>query len=178
MSFDPYLMYARNCGEAFTRYQQIFGGELFVMRMGDAPGNEQVPADQADLVIHAALTIDGRVLMGSDDPTGGTTGTAERVHVYHQAADIPTAEKVYAALAEGGEEVQPLMETFFSPKWGMCTDKFGIRWMIGVPGPRPASSRPAGRSSRPCRCRPGGARRRRDLLRRLEVGEPLAHRTR
>ena len=69
MSFDPYLMYSRNCGEAFTRYQQIFGGELFVMRMGDAPGNEQVPADQADLVIHAALTIDGRVLMGSDDPS-------------------------------------------------------------------------------------------------------------
>jgi PhnB protein len=136
MSFDPYLMFGSTCGEAFTRYQQIFGGELFVMRMGDAPGNEQVPADQADLVIHAALTIDGRVLMGSDDPTGGATGGAERVHVYHQAADIPMAEKVYAALSEGGEQVQPLMETFFSPKWGMCTDRWGIRWMIGVAGPQ------------------------------------------
>ena len=104
------------------------------MRMGDTPGNEQVPADQADLIIHAALTIDGRVLMGSDDPTGGTAGTAERVHVYHQAADIPTAEKVYDGARRGRRGDQPIMETFFSPKWGMCTDRFGIRWMVGVPG--------------------------------------------
>lgn len=135
MSFDPYLMFRDTCGEAFTRYQQIFGGELFMMRMGDAPpGEEPVPPEQADLVLHAAITVGDRVLMGSDDPTGGSAGSPDRVHVYHQAADIPTAEKVYAALAEGGEETQPLMETFFSPKWGMVTDRWGIRWMVGVAG--------------------------------------------
>jgi len=130
MSFDPYLMFDKSCREAFTRYQEIFGGDLTLLRMGDMPG-EQVPADQADLIIHAALNVDGRLLMGSDDPTGGYRGV-EGIHVYHEASDIPTADKVYDALAEGGEATQPMMETFFSPKWGMCTDRFGVRWMVGV----------------------------------------------
>ena len=117
MAFHPYLFFGGNCREAFTRYREIFGGDLTLLRMGDMPG-EQVPADQADLIIHAALNIDGRLLMGSDDPTGGYRGV-EGIHVYHEASDIPTADKVYDALAEGGEATQPMMETFFSPKWGM-----------------------------------------------------------
>ncbi|HTN81081.1 MAG TPA: VOC family protein [Acidimicrobiales bacterium] len=132
MSFDPYLMFDGGCRAAFTRYHEIFGGDLTVIRMGDIPG-EQVPAEQADLVIHAALDVDGRLLMGSDDPTGGSKGNIERSHVYHEVPDIPTAQRAYAALAEGGEETQPLMETFFSPMWGMCKDRWGVRWMIGVP---------------------------------------------
>ena len=133
MSFDPYLMFDRSCRDAFTRYHEIFGGDLTLLRMGDMPG-EQVPADQADLIIHAALNVDGRLLMGSDDPTGGYRGV-EGIHVYHEAPDIPTADKVYDALAEGGEATQPMMETFFSPKWGMCKDRFGVRWMVGVRQP-------------------------------------------
>jgi len=131
MSFDPYLMFDGDCRAAFERYHEVFGGDLTIIRMGDTPG-EQIPPEQADLVIHAALDVNGRLLMGSDDPTGGSRGDMERSHVYHEAADIPTAEKVFAGLAEGGEETQPLMETFFSPKWGMCKDRFGVRWMVGV----------------------------------------------
>jgi PhnB protein len=130
MSFDPYLMFDGTCREAFTRYHEIFGGDLTLLRMGDMPG-EQVPAEQADLIIHAALNVGGRLLMASDDPTGGQRGV-EGIHVYHEVPDIPTADKVYDALAEGGEATQPLQETFFSPKWGMCKDRWGVRWMVGV----------------------------------------------
>ena len=81
MSFDPYLMFDGGCRAAFERYHEIFGGDLTVIRMGDVPG-EQVAAEQADLVIHAALDVGGRLLMGSDDPTGGHR-TIEGIHVYH-----------------------------------------------------------------------------------------------
>ena len=130
MSFDPYLMFDDKCKDAFTRYHDIFGGDLYLLRMGDMPDG-QVPAEQADLIIHAALNIGGRVLMGSDDPTGGYRGM-EGSFVYHEVADIPMADKVYDALAEGGEATQSMQETFFSPKWGMCKDRFGVRWMVGV----------------------------------------------
>ena len=135
MSFDPYLMFDGDCRAAFTRYHEIFGGDLTIIRMGDAPDAE-APADQADLVIHAALNVGGRLLMGSDDPTGGNTGAVERSYVYHDVPDVATADKVYDALADGGEATQPLMETFFSPRWGMCVDRWGVCWMVGVPGPQ------------------------------------------
>ena len=56
MAFDPYLFFGGNCREAFTRYQEIFGGELQLITMADTPdGGEDVPAEQADLILHAAL---------------------------------------------------------------------------------------------------------------------------
>ena len=130
-SFNPYLMFDGTCRDAFTRYHEIFGGDLTLLRMGDMPAEEQMPDAQADLIIHAALKVNDALLMASDDPTGAQSGI-EGVHVYYEAADIPEAEKVYAALAEGGEETQPLLETFFSPKWGMCRDRWGVLWMVGV----------------------------------------------
>jgi PhnB protein len=130
-SFNAYVMFDGTCRDAFTRYHEIFGGDLTLLRMGDMPADEQVDDAQADLIIHAALKVNGARLMASDDPTGGHQGV-EGIHVYYEAADIPDAEKVYAALADGGEESQPLQETFFSPKWGMCRDRWGVRWMVGV----------------------------------------------
>ena len=70
MSFDPYLYFSGNCREAFTQYQEIFGGELFMMKMSEAPADGPVPEGQADLIIHAALNVNGALLMASDDPTG------------------------------------------------------------------------------------------------------------
>ena len=102
-----------------------------MMPMSDVPG-ETPPADQADLIIHAALTIDGNMLMASDDPTGDG-GPIKGASVSYTAADVADAEKKFAALAEGGEVTQALTETFFSPSFGMCVDRFGVPWMISVP---------------------------------------------
>ena len=67
MSFRPYLFFGGNCREAFTRYQEIFGGELTLLTMKDAPG-EVPPGDKTDMIIHAALTVGDDLLMASDDP--------------------------------------------------------------------------------------------------------------
>src|SRR5581483_1527359 len=77
MAFTPYLAFAGDCRAAFTRYQEIFGGELVLLAMSDmpeTPGSEPVPAEKADLVAHAALTSGDQLLMGADDPTGGFDG--------------------------------------------------------------------------------------------------------
>jgi PhnB protein len=138
MAFHPYLFFNGNCREAFTRYQEIFGGELFLMKMSDAPSEEAVPADQADLIIHAALTVDGALLMASDDPTG-KVGPIEGISVNYSSADVAEVKRVFEALAQGGEITQPLAETFFSPAFGMCVDRFGTPWMLSAEAPQQPS---------------------------------------
>ena len=135
MAFHPYLYFNGNCREAFTRYQEIFGGELFLMKMSDAPSDDPVPASQADLIIHAALTVDGDLLMASDDPTG-KVGPIEGVYVNYSNADVAEVQRVFDALAAGGEITQPLLETFFSPAFGMCVDRFGTPWMLSAEAPQ------------------------------------------
>jgi PhnB protein len=138
MAFRPYLFFGGNCREAFTRYQEIFGGDLVLLKMSDMPADEPVPADQADLIMHAALTFDGHLLMASDDPTGNFGGV-QGMHVNYTVADVTEAERVFEALADGGEVTMPLGETFWSPSFGMCVDRFGTPWMIDAEPPAQSS---------------------------------------
>jgi PhnB protein len=132
MAFHPYLFFGGNCRQAFSRYQQIFGGDLQLITMADAPGDEEVPAEQADLIIHAALTFDDHLLMASDDPTTDSFGPVQGMMVSYSATDADDAGRVFTALAEGGEVTQELTETFFSPAFGMCVDRFGTPWMVSA----------------------------------------------
>ncbi len=140
MAFHPYLFFGGNCREAFTRYQEIFGGELVLMTMKDMPSAEAVPADQAELIMHAALTFDGNLLMASDDPTTDSFGPVQGMMVHYSVADPGEAKRVFEALAEGGTVTQPIGETFWSPMFGMCVDRFGTPWMIGAESPEERSA--------------------------------------
>ena len=110
MPFHPYLFFGGNCREAFTRYQEIFGGELQLIRMGDTPDADDVAPEQADLIIHAALIYDDHLLMGSDDPMSEVFGPVQGMMVSYEAADAADARRVYAGLAEGGEVTQDLID--------------------------------------------------------------------
>jgi PhnB protein len=133
MAFRPYLFFGGNCREAFARYQEIFGGEPTLLTMKDVPG-ETPPADAADMIIHAALTVGDDVLMASDDPTAeGGFGPVQGMMVSYDAADVAEAERVFGALSEGGKVTQELLPTFFSEAFGMCVDRFGTPWMIVGP---------------------------------------------
>ena len=136
MAFYPYLNFGGNCREAFTRYQEIFGGELALMPMSDIPADESMPvsAEQADLIAHAALSFDGHLLMASDDPTGNFIDV-RGMYVNYSVAEVAEAERVFQALAEDGNVMMPLAETFWSPKFGMCVDRFGTPWMVNAEGP-------------------------------------------
>lgn len=131
MSFHPYLNFGGNCREAFTRYQEILGGELAIMSMADMPSGDgaDVPPDQQDLVVHAALTVGDDVLMASDAP-GGDFGPVQGMYVNLSLDDPDEARRVFDALAEGGTVEMPLSESFFAEAFGICTDRFGTPWMV------------------------------------------------
>ena len=135
MSFTPYLFFSDGqCAAAFARYQEIFGGDLQVMKMSDMPpGEEGMPGADPNMVLHAALTDGDALLMGSDDPTGDG-GPKSGFSVAYSAADAEAANRVFDQLAEGGQVTQALIPTFFSPAFGMLTDRFGIPGMVPAEG--------------------------------------------
>ena len=139
MAFRPYLFFGGNCREAFTRYQEIFGGELTLMSMKDVPGEEAPPPETADMIIHAALTIGDDLLMASDEPTTDDFGPVQGMMVSYDAADVDDARRVFEALADGGTVTQALEPTFFSAAFGMCVDRFGTPWMVSAEAPEPSS---------------------------------------
>jgi PhnB protein len=136
MAFRPYLFFGGNCRDAFTRYQQLFGGELTLITMKDVPG-EEPPADKANMIIHAALVIGDNVLMASDDPMTDAFGPVQGMMVSYDAVDVEDANRVFDGLAEGGTVTQAVEPTFFSEAFGMCTDRFGTPWMVVGPQPKP-----------------------------------------
>jgi PhnB protein len=136
MAFRPYLFFGGNCRDAFTRYHEIFGGDLVVLTMADVPG-EPPPADKAHYVIHAALQLtEDHFLMGSDDPFNEPFPTPQGMMCSYDAVDPDDAKATFDALsADGGTVTQPLEPTFFSTAFGMCTDRFGTPWMVVAPQP-------------------------------------------
>lgn len=133
MAFHPYLNFGGNCREAFTRYQGIFGGELFVMGTDELPDAEPAPAGMEGMVMHAALTLgDGQMLMASD-----TTDhkRPESTYVSYSTPDVAEAERVWKELSDGAEVEMPLGETFWSPAFGVLRDRFGTLWMVGADSP-------------------------------------------
>jgi PhnB protein len=136
MAFRPYMFFGGNCRDAFTRYGEIFGGEVTILTMKDVPG--ETPPGQDDVVIHAALEVGDELLMASDDPVADPFGPVQGMMVSYDAADVADANRVFDALADGGSVNQKLEPTFFSVAFGMCTDRFGTPWM--VVGPEPAQA--------------------------------------
>src|SRR5690242_531945 len=137
MAFRPYLAFAGNCREAFTRYQEIFGGELVLLTAADAPADAGPPpaGTKPDAIMHAALTSPTALLMGADDPAGNFDGKVQGMCVNCSLDDAGEAKRVFDALAEAGEVQMPLGQTFFSPAFGMCVDRFGTPWMVMVEQP-------------------------------------------
>jgi PhnB protein len=133
MSLHPYLFFTNTTREAMTRYHEILGGQLDIMSLADLPPSEERPFDAPDdFVIHAALTFaDGYRLMASDDPTGDGTGV-KGAAVNITLGDADEARRIFEALAEGGSIGMALGETFWSPLFGSCVDRFGVAWMVNV----------------------------------------------
>jgi PhnB protein len=132
MSFNPYLFFSGDCAEAFERYHEIFGGDLQIMRHGDLPDDaEPMPGAEPHHVLHAALTADAGVLLGSDDPTGDG-GPKVGLAVSWTGADDAATKATFDQLADGGEVQMPLSPTFWTSSFGVCVDRFGISWMVGT----------------------------------------------
>ena len=134
MHVQPYVFFNGRCEEAITFYQQALGAQVeMLMRFSESPDPtppELVPPDWGHKVMHSSIRIGSTVVMASDGcaPEPGFKGFSLSLSV----ADIAAADKAFAALADGGEVQMPLGTTFWSPRFGVLTDRFGVSWMVGV----------------------------------------------
>jgi PhnB protein len=129
MEVTPYLMFLGNCKEAFEFYEKALGGKLDVMTYGQSPEASKMPAEMHNQVIHARLAAGTSVIMGSDCPPDRYT-KPQGFSVAVGTKDPAETEQVFNALAQGGQVQMPLQQTFWSAKFGMLQDKFGIAWMV------------------------------------------------
>jgi PhnB protein len=130
MKLSTGLTFNGRCEEAFKFYAQCLGGKIqTMMKWGDSPMGDKVPAEWRDKIIHTFMVVGETSILGGDAPPDRyeePRGLAVTVHIKEPAE----AERVFAALAEGGTVTMPIQQTFWSTRFGMCVDRFGIPWMV------------------------------------------------
>jgi|SRR6516165_1031935 PhnB protein len=135
MTIQPYLFFEGRAEEATTFYTQVFGAEVqMLLRYKDNPEpapEGMIPPGGENKVMHLALKIGDTIVMGSDGRCSGTP-SFQGFALSYTAKDTEEADRVFAALSEGGKVQMPLGKTFFSPSFGMVADRFGISWMVIV----------------------------------------------
>lgn len=131
---EPYLFFGGQCEEALEFYKQAIGAQVqMMMRFEESP--EPAPADELapgfeKKIMHASFTVGNHVIMASDgcEPGKGFQGFALSLNFPAEAE----LNETFARLAEGGKVELPLTKTFWSPRFGMLRDKFGVNWMLGI----------------------------------------------
>ena len=139
MALNTYLTFDGNCREAFEFYRSVFGGEFLVVQtFADGPADMPVPAETRDQIMHVSLPVGESVLMGSDRGPGSApelvVGNNFSISIVGQSREH--CDEVFAKLSAGGKVTMPLQDMFWGSYYGMCTDRFGINWMINYELPR------------------------------------------
>jgi len=132
---EPYLFFEGRCEEAIEFYRRALGAEVgMLMRFKDSPEPPQpgsCPPGSENKVMHASFRIGQTTVNASDGRCAGNPS----FQGFSLALRVPAeaeAERLFAALAEGGQVRMPLAKTFFSPRFGMVADRFGVLWMVLV----------------------------------------------
>jgi PhnB protein len=130
---QPYLFFDGRCEEALAFYRKALGAELVMMmrfaESPDPPPPDVIAPGSENKIMHASLRIGDSEVMASD---GCCTGRPEfkGVSLSLEVASEEEADRLFAALSEGGQVQMPIGETFFSSRFGMVADRFGVSWMI------------------------------------------------
>jgi PhnB protein len=131
---QPYLFFGGRCEEALEFYRSAVGAQVsFLMRYKESPvppAPGMLPPCFENKVMHTTFRIGGTTLMASDGCEEGA-----KFGGFNLSLAVPTeaeAERAFAALANGGQVKMPLAKTFWSPRFGMLTDRFGLDWMISM----------------------------------------------
>ena len=134
MYLNAYLHFDDNCRQAFEFYRSVFGGEFaFLATFGDGRADmPSVPENEKSRIMHVSLPVGGGMLMGSDTCTAfGPPPVAGNNFSISVGTDTRAeTDRLIAALSEGGNVAMAPQEMFWGAYFGMCTDKFGINWML------------------------------------------------
>jgi PhnB protein len=129
---QPYIFFGGRCEEALEFYRNAIGAEVQMLtRFKESPEPHGLPDCFDDKVMHATVQIGKTTLMASDGQCEGNQNF-DGFSLSITVPDEGEAERVFAALTEGGLVITPLEKTFWSPKFGMLQDRFGVSWMISV----------------------------------------------
>jgi PhnB protein len=138
MQVQPYLFFDGRAEEAIEFYKRALGAQVtMLMRFKDSPEPQppgMLPPGSEHKVMHASFTIGDATVMASDGNCAGKPSFSG-ISLSLTAKDVAEAERLFAALADGGQQQVPLAETFFSPRFGMVADRFGVSWMVVVAPP-------------------------------------------
>jgi len=133
MKIEPYLFFDGRCEEALAFYKTALGAETtMLMRYKDCPepaSPGMIPPGSENKVMHASMRIGDATVMCADGVMGDKN-KFDGVSLVYNAKDGAEADRAFAALSQGGAITMPLGKTFFSPKFGMLTDRFGLGWMV------------------------------------------------
>jgi PhnB protein len=139
MKVQPYLDFDGRAEEALQFYASAAGAKIgMVMRFRDNPEPPGgVPMPNGDKILHSEFTLGETTLMASDGHCSGQNGF-KGIMLAISVADEAQAKQVFGGLSDGGQVTMPLSRTFFSPSFGMLTDRFGVQWMVLVSAASPA----------------------------------------
>lgn len=138
-TMNIYLHSEGKTEEAFNFYKSVFGGEFHAFlryrEMCDDSGFGPVSEDEKEKIMHVALPIGKEnVLMGADTLksmcNGINTGNNFAISISTQSRE--ETERIFNGLSTGGKVTMPLAKTFWSEYFGVCSDKFGILWMVNL----------------------------------------------
>ncbi len=128
MQLNTYVNFAGRCAEAFHYYEEHLGARIgMMMRHAQGPDSSRLPPEWQAAVLHGRLRISDTELMGADIPDAQPMRSA---YLSLRVASDAEAERIYAALSNGGRVLMAMQETFFASRFGQVQDQFGINWMV------------------------------------------------
>jgi len=137
-TINTYLTFNGNCEEAFNFYKSVFGGEFsHIGHFSNMPEKDKIPKGEENRIMHVSLPMGDTVLMGSDssEAFGPPAVTGTNFSISIGADSVEEADTVFKALAEGGQIIMPMADTFWNAYYGMLVDRFGIKWMVNFDKP-------------------------------------------
>jgi PhnB protein len=130
MQVQPYLQFDGRCEEAIEFYKSALGAEVeALMRFKDAPDPAMAPPNSGNKILHSCFQIGGTRVMASDGYCKGNP-EFQGFSLTITTQDKDETDRLFKALEKGGDVRMPLAESFFSPRFGMVADRFGVSWMI------------------------------------------------
>ena len=130
---NPYIGFDGQAREAIQFYETVFGGELTISTYGES-GMSDDPS-QADKVMHAQLDAGSDLmLMASDAPPGMPLDSGSQISVSLSGDDDTKLRGYWDGLTSGGNVTMPLEKAPWGDSFGMCTDRFGVNWMVNISG--------------------------------------------
>ncbi len=137
MRVEPYLMFSGRCEEAIAFYKQAIGAQAtMVMRFDESPDKNHpmpLPPNWGPKIMHCAIKVGDTIVLASDGMSEEPVSYAG-VSLSITADNEAQVKRLFDALSQGGKVFMPPSKTFWSPCFGMTSDKFGVNWMVGVDG--------------------------------------------